>query len=304
MPAVDVPHDMLDADGKWHGPGSFPAETLKYFDFQFKGQAVTNFPDTQFYVNPQLHEHLKANHPSLKVLNLSGRNLKDDQMTPIMQALRGNTTVTEIDLSRNNFDLAALELAEILKTNTTVKKLNLKNNDMHDKATIAISEMLMCNSTLTELDLTCTFAGKDTKYIAEALEARAARRTAPPRTPRCSCSTAPAALADEQVAHQADHGQLPDRRRGGDGAARRPVEEPRARVPRVQQLLPQEGAAHQAPRVQEVSPPPDGCARAHARQHSSTVEGCWLRRALLLECWARGTPVCTPVNCRAVHVMC
>jgi len=78
--------------------------------------------------------------------------------------------VTEIDLSRNNFDLAALELAEILKTNTTVKKLNLKNNDMHDKATVAISEMLMCNSTITELDITCTFAGKDTKYIAEALE--------------------------------------------------------------------------------------------------------------------------------------
>ena len=109
--------------------------------------------------------------------------------------------ITELDFSRNQFDLAAIDLGEWLKTNKTVqklsqlahtavhslvrspnvsltlqvKRLNLKNNDMHDKATIAIAEALQCNSTLTDLDLTCTFAQRQTRYIAEALEVRAAR---------------------------------------------------------------------------------------------------------------------------------
>lgn len=165
---------LREPTGKWHGDGDFPEDTMQYFEFIFMGEK-RGFKDygyaSCYHIKPLLLDHIANNEPSLKILNCAGRLIRDREMMPLVEALKTNNTIEVLDFSRNEADQAYINMMEVLKENNTVKTLNLKNNDMHDKATIAISEMLMCNNTITELDLTCTFAGKDTKYLAEALEA-------------------------------------------------------------------------------------------------------------------------------------
>lgn len=163
---------LREQDGTWHGAGDFPIETMQYFEWIFKEEKA-GFKDygydSGYQIKPLLLEHLSTSSPELTVLNMSGRLIKDREMRPVMAALKGNTSVTEIDLSRNVCDLSYLDLAEVLKSNTSVTKLSLKNNDMHDKAILGIAELLSCNTPITYLDLTCNFVRHEAKYIAEAI---------------------------------------------------------------------------------------------------------------------------------------
>ena len=76
---------------------NFPEETKKFFSYHFKGMKVpsTGAPaeDTAFVVEPALIEALTSNDPTLKVLNCERRNLPDDMLKPVFEALKGNTTV-------------------------------------------------------------------------------------------------------------------------------------------------------------------------------------------------------------------
>jgi len=164
---------LREPTGKWHGDGDFPEDTMQYFEFIFMGEK-RGFKDygyaSCYHIKPLLLDHIANNEPSLKILNCSGRLLRDREMMPLVEALKTNTTITVMDFSRNEADQAYINMMEVLKENNTVKTLNLKNNDMHDKAVCAVAEMLSCNSSITYLDLTCNFVRTDAKYIAEALE--------------------------------------------------------------------------------------------------------------------------------------
>ena len=119
--------------------------------------------------------------------------------------------ITELDFSRNKFDLAAIGLGEWLKTNKTITRLNLKNNDMHDKAMIAMAEALECNRTLTDVDLTCTFAGRETRYIAEALESNKALTRL--IMDNCQIKDAEAQARSPRARSRRDHAEITPRSR-------------------------------------------------------------------------------------------
>uniref|UniRef100_A0A6U5N7W9 Tropomodulin n=1 Tax=Calcidiscus leptoporus TaxID=127549 RepID=A0A6U5N7W9_9EUKA len=165
-PDYVTPLDPASGERSGYAPGNFPEETTQYFDYFFKGKSAD---DSKYRVNPLLTQHLLANEPRLTVLNVEGRDLDDKELYPVVRALQNNTTVKEINLARNRMDLAALELAEVLKFNKTVTKVNLFNNNMHAKAITAMAEMLSCNTTITELNLSCNFVRAEAKYLAEAL---------------------------------------------------------------------------------------------------------------------------------------
>ena len=118
--------------------------------------------------------------------------------------------ITELDFSRNKFDLAAIGLGEWLKTNKTITRLNLKNNDMHDKAMIAMAEALECNRTLTDVDFTCTFAGRETRYIAEALESNKALTRL--IMDNCQIKDAEAQARSPRARSRRDHAEITPRR--------------------------------------------------------------------------------------------
>ena len=72
----------------------------------------------------------------------------------IAQLLRANTTVKRLDLARNQIgDAGACALAEMLIGNTTIEYLNLESNTFGEKAGRAFRAALGLNSTLQYLNL-------------------------------------------------------------------------------------------------------------------------------------------------------
>ncbi|KAF9280109.1 hypothetical protein BGZ68_007479 [Mortierella alpina] len=76
------------------------------------------------------------------------------EIANIAEVLKTNSTLTSLDLRANSIgDNGAKALAEALKTNSTLTTLNLRYNSIGDSGGQALVEALMTNSTLTTLDL-------------------------------------------------------------------------------------------------------------------------------------------------------
>jgi len=161
-------------EGRWSGTGFFPEETLKYFEFYFKGKQAEH---TGYMPNELLFETLATNSPALTVLNVERRNLDSETMAAIVSCLHGNTQVKELKIARNvsfwseqpdNFGLA---LAEVLKTNKTITKVDIKNNDIHEEAVAALMDALKTNTTVTSLDMSDNFSRGKGAAIADMIKA-------------------------------------------------------------------------------------------------------------------------------------
>jgi len=167
-----MPGPMTDAEGKWVGTGDFPEWTWKYFDFYFKGHNGADH--TGYYYNQNLVDDLKNN--KLTVLDVENRAFDDDVMCGLMDALKDNTSVTELKLGRNlsywneQGDRFGLALAPILARSKVITKVDLHNDDLHEKAICAIAEALKYNKSITELNLQDNFARKNAKDIADMLK--------------------------------------------------------------------------------------------------------------------------------------
>ncbi|KAJ3193208.1 hypothetical protein HK101_005225 [Irineochytrium annulatum] len=73
----------------------------------------------------------------------------------IADALKTNTTLTRLNLSKNRFNTAAFtSIADILSFNKTLKALILQRTSFNDEAVGIILNALKKNSTLSELDIT------------------------------------------------------------------------------------------------------------------------------------------------------
>ena len=179
----EVKTSMVDFDktgNDYKGPDTFPKHTQQYFQFGFrwqKGARDGYGEDSTYYPTPLLLEHLESNEESLRVLDLCGRALTDPLMEPIVAALEGNTSVTELLMSRNKMNHSALPLMETLKSNASVTVLKLKSNDLRGQAIRALAEMLKHNTSIVEIDLTCNPVKADAKMIAEALGENRTLRT-------------------------------------------------------------------------------------------------------------------------------
>lgn len=99
----------------------------------------------------ELADALKVNR-FLKILSLSHSNLIDAEGKALAGALKDNTTLTELGLGYCDLkDIAPL--AEALKVNRSLRKLNLTGNKFRDAGGKALVAALKVNITLTELDL-------------------------------------------------------------------------------------------------------------------------------------------------------
>ena len=99
--------------------------------------------------------------PSLKSLHLSyNEEVGNIGAHYIAQALRHNTTLKTLDLSRCGITLpGAITLCDSLETNTGVNDLNLSQNDIGDDGIVYLSHSLQLNKTLTALNvMSCWFA--------------------------------------------------------------------------------------------------------------------------------------------------
>ena len=158
--------------GKLSGTG-FPEETLKYFEYYFKGKQADS---TGYMPNELLFETLATNSPDLKVLDVERRNLDSETMAAITTSLLGNTQVTELKMARNvSFwneqpDTFGTALAAVLKENMTITKVDIKNNDIHEDAITAIMDAMKANTTVTWLDMSDNFSRGKGQEIGEMLK--------------------------------------------------------------------------------------------------------------------------------------
>ena len=110
----ESPH-LFDQDGKYHGPGQFPPETMSWFEFAYKGQQAAKLGRSCYQVTQKLLDELANNtNPQLKVLDVDNRQLIDLEMLKIFEALATKSAPPPIKpgprLSRPVEELAAHHL--------------------------------------------------------------------------------------------------------------------------------------------------------------------------------------------------
>lgn len=119
----------------------------------------SQFPDANQRSSPsnQLQEKLKSSNACFANMNLSA-----SQIHLICDALRHNTTVTELDFSNNDLDTTCiLYIADLLKANSALKSVNLNGNWISEKGIIHLLAALKKNCTLLELKMDRTNASKE-----------------------------------------------------------------------------------------------------------------------------------------------
>ena len=100
-----------------------------------------------------LAEAVKVN-TTLTQLVLSSNNIGDAGAASLAEAMKVNTTLTQLDLQHNNIGAAgAASLAEAMKVNTTLTQLVLWKNNIGDAGAASLAEAMKVNTTLTQLDL-------------------------------------------------------------------------------------------------------------------------------------------------------
>ena len=161
-------------NGKWAGTGFFPEDTLPFFEFYFKGKSAEH---TGYMPNEALFKALTSNMPNIKVLDCERRSLDSETMGAITNCLLTNDRVVELKLARNvsywneQPDDFGRALAQVLTNNTTITKVDIKNNDIHEEAIEAIMQALKVNTTVTWLDMSDNFSRGKGAAIGEMLRA-------------------------------------------------------------------------------------------------------------------------------------
>ena len=83
-------------------------------------------------------------------VNLDGKNIRDEDLQNIGEALKANNTLETLDLDNNNIT-DVQSIGEGLNTNNTLTYLDLDNNNITDVQ--SIGELLKANNTLERLYL-------------------------------------------------------------------------------------------------------------------------------------------------------
>ncbi|KAK1152681.1 leiomodin-1 [Acipenser oxyrinchus oxyrinchus] len=98
-------------------------------------------------------EKIQNNDPELTELNVNNSEvIKTDMLMRFSEALKTNTFVKVFALANTRADdHVAIAIGAMLRTNKTVKSLNLDSNHLTSKGISAVVRALQCNSTLTEL---------------------------------------------------------------------------------------------------------------------------------------------------------
>ena len=83
-------------------------------------------------------------------VNLNGKNIHDEDLQNVVEALKANNTLKWLFLNNNNIT-DVQSIGELLKRNNTLTRLDLENNNITDVQ--SIGDGLKTNNTLETLDL-------------------------------------------------------------------------------------------------------------------------------------------------------
>lgn len=146
----------------WDGKLSWQLLLKNHDDHKFVKMIFRSEEFYEKYISLEGYDKLPYN--SEKIL--------DNSEIIIAEALRENNTVTRLDIvHRKISDKSAEELAETLRINTHLKDFTLRGVDISDKGMKAIAEALKINKSLTRIDFSPHEMGPEgVGAIAEALK--------------------------------------------------------------------------------------------------------------------------------------
>lgn len=119
-----------------------------------------------------LAETLSYEDNIITILKLSSNDLQDKGALAILNVLKYNQTLTEVDISNNHFGSNEISylLNEVLKCNEILYSLDISKNSIGDLGAYAVADALEQNSSLTKLSLaSCKITDKGAKQIAISL---------------------------------------------------------------------------------------------------------------------------------------
>ena len=104
-------------------------------------------------------------------LNLSKKNICDEQLKALAEAFRVNKTIKEVILSSNQIgDEGVKALAEAFRVNKTIKEVFLSSNQIGDEGVKALAEAFRVNKTIKEVFLSNNQIGDEgVEALAEAI---------------------------------------------------------------------------------------------------------------------------------------
>ncbi|KAG0287248.1 hypothetical protein BGZ96_008816, partial [Linnemannia gamsii] len=114
----------------------------------------------------------KSTHVCKMFCELAPGSIGGKEVRELAEALRTNSTLTSLDLGNNSIgEFGAKDLSRALETNSTLITLNLRSNSIGEFGAKALSRALETNSTLTSLDLRNNSIGEfGAKDLSRALE--------------------------------------------------------------------------------------------------------------------------------------
>lgn len=122
---------------------------------------------------------------SLEALNLKCNKFSAGAMQTFAEALKINTGLVELNVINAIDTEGAIHICEALKSNTTLKKLSLRANNIKGAAK-SIASMLACN-TLTEIDIAfCWFDATDVEHVCRAIETNTSLKTIDVECSKCA----------------------------------------------------------------------------------------------------------------------
>jgi Ran GTPase-activating protein (RanGAP) involved in mRNA processing and transport len=96
---------------------------------------------------------------SVQVVNLHGNNLGDEGAASLARGLRGNTSITELNLSSCGLrETSGASLASLLLI-PSLTQLNLRLNQLRDEGALQLARLLAIDSSLTWLDISGNYVG-------------------------------------------------------------------------------------------------------------------------------------------------
>lgn len=91
----------------------------------------------------------KAESLIIKSLDLSGKQIGDNEIKTLIESIKNSTSLNHLDLSNNEItDAGAIALAEMLKSNYSLLSLKLKKNRIGKEGLKTISRALLTNKNL------------------------------------------------------------------------------------------------------------------------------------------------------------
>ena len=107
---------------------------------------------------------------TLKCINLQSNNITEKAAEALASVISSNTRLEELYLGNNQLQLGVIKIANALKNISSIKVLDLRNNNINEQATNELAAVIRANNSLEELCLSGNYLGSSIVVVVNALK--------------------------------------------------------------------------------------------------------------------------------------